>query len=374
MARRSGRPLAAGYASEIDTVDQQSWHRILQDFDDANIYQTWSYGEIIGGPRGMSHLMLKSGGRVVAIAQARIARLPIVNIGIAYVRWGPVWRSRGAAANAEVFRQALRALRNEYVCRRGLALRLLPVLFGDESPAFAAILAEEGFSSAANEGRSRTILMDLSPPLQQLRDQMRPHWKRELKGAERKGLQIVQGTGDELFAKAIAVHREMVSRKKFVEGNDINQFRLIQRRLPEHLKMRIMLATSGAGICAALICSAIGGSAVYLFGATSTIGLKSNGSYLLHWKLIENLKADGCALYDLNGINPEKNPGTYKFKHDLGGETGREVDFLGRFDAHASVLTHAGVGFGDALRSVYRTVRARATTTVREPKTAGGAI
>ncbi|HEY3044202.1 MAG TPA: peptidoglycan bridge formation glycyltransferase FemA/FemB family protein [Vicinamibacterales bacterium] len=368
------RALAPGYTSEIDTVDQRSWHECLQDFDDANIYQTWSYGEVIGGARNMSHLVLRSGGRVVAVAQARIARLPLVNIGIAYVRWGPVWRYHGLGADVEVFRQALRALRNEFVCRRGLALRLLPVLFDDDSAPFATILAEEGFLPSAHEVHSRTILMDLTPSLQEVRDQMRPHWKRELKVAERKGLQIVQGTDDELFKTLIDLHQEMVSRKKFVEGNDINQFRLVQNRLPENLKMRIMLARSGAGACAGLICSAIGRTAVYLFGATGNIGLKSNGSYLLQWKLIENLKAEGCALYDLNGINPDKNPGTYKFKHDLGGTLGREVGFLGRFDAHASVLTDASLGFGDGVRSAYRTLKARATTMVREPKTAGGAV
>jgi len=260
------------------------------------------------------------------------------------------------------------------VGRRRLALRLFPVLFDDEASSFATILAEEGFSASAGENRGRTILMDLGQPLQGLRDRMKPHWRRELKVAERKGLQIVQGTGDELFQRVIDVHKEMVSRKKFVEGNDINQFRVIQSRLPEHLKMRIMLATSDAGVCAGVISSAVGRFAVYMFGATSNAGLKSNGSYLLHWKMIENLKADGCALYDLNGINPEKNPGTYKFKDDLAGAFGRTVGFLGRFDAHASALTHAGVGFGDAARSVYHTLKARATTIVGEPKTAGGAV
>ena len=50
------------------------------------------------------------------------------------------------------------------------------------------ILAEEGFSPSDNDIRSRTVLMDLTPSLQELRDQMRPHWKRELRVAERKGL------------------------------------------------------------------------------------------------------------------------------------------------------------------------------------------
>ena len=353
------RELGRGYTSEVDAVDEETWNRILQDFDDGNIYQTWPYGEVTSGRRNMSHLILKADGKIVAVAQARIAKLPAVNIGIAYVRWGPLWRSHATGLNAEIFRQALRALRNEFVCKRGLVLRLFPILFDDDPLCFASILAEEGFSSSGRETRSRTILMDLSLSLEDLRENLGPNWKRNLKLAQRKMLDVVEGTDDQLFGTLIDIHHEMVTRKQFVEGNDINQFRLIQARLPEQLKMRIMLCQSDAGVCAGLVCSAIGRTAVYLFGATSQVGLKSHGSYLLHWKLIDHLKKQGCSVYDLNGINPARNPGTYKFKHDLGGSYGRDVCFLGRFDAHANLLSHAGVELGDTVRSMYQAFRTR---------------
>jgi hypothetical protein len=50
----------------------------------------------------------------------------------------------------------------------------------------------------------------------------------------------------------------MVSRKKFVWPNDINQCRLMQAQLPEQFKMKIMLCKSGTGICAGLVWSAMG--------------------------------------------------------------------------------------------------------------------
>src|SRR5271157_3774666 len=105
------RELDPGYASEVDAVDELTWSHILHEFDDANIYQTWSYGAVIGGPRNISHLVLRENGNIAAIAQARIARLPLINIGIAYVPWGPLYRRGAHRANAEVFRQAIRALR-----------------------------------------------------------------------------------------------------------------------------------------------------------------------------------------------------------------------------------------------------------------------
>ena len=354
MSASKLRPLAAGYTAQVDTVDEAAWTGVLRQFDDANIYQTWPYATVIGGRRNASYLVVHKDGEVAAAAQVRIAKVPLLKLGIAYVRWGPFWRRTGAAADPDVFRQAIRALRNEYAGRRGLVLRLFPVLFEDDSPAFAEILAEEGFSSAGVETRSQTILMDVAPPLEKLRDGMRPHWKRELKLAERKNLTIAEGTSDELFESVIGIHREMVSRKRFVEGNDIHQFREMQAQLPDHLKMKVMLARSEAGVCAGAIWSAIGRTSLYLFGATSNVGMKSNGSYLLHWTILERLKHDGVSVHDLNGINPEKNPGTYKFKHDFAGEHGRTTRFLGQFDAHANAMSQASVQWGEKLRALYQ--------------------
>lgn len=357
-SNRDLRLLAPGYSSEIDTVDEPTWCRLLLEFDDASIYQTWSYAAVMSGMRNMSHLILRKDGEIVAIAQARIARLPVIKLGIAYVMWGPLWRRGASKDDGEIFRQAIRALRAEYVCKRGLALRLFPLLFDVGSPTFLDILEEEGFSSAGLESRSRTILMDLTPSIEDLRAGMKPHWKRELKVAERCGLEFADGSDEAQFKTFIDIYREMVSRKHFVEPNDINKFRMIQAQLPEPLKMKVLLCLSSGNVCAGVICSAIGKRAMYLFGATSNAGMKSRGSYFLQWKLIEQLRKDGITIYDLNGINPERNPGTYKFKNDLGGANGRDAYFLGRFDSHGSLLSHLCVQAGDQLRSSHRSLKA----------------
>ena len=299
---------------------------------------------------------MKEKGRVIAIAQSRIVKAPLIGAGIAYVMWGPLWRPRDARADAEEFRQAIRALRNEYACRKGLLLRLYPILFDDEAPCFLSILAEEGFTRAGAEQNSRTIIMDLNRPLDELYRELRPHWQRELKIAEKQKLEIVEGSEDELFEIFIGMYREMVARKKFHEPNDIDEFRTIQERLPVESKMKVMLCRSIEGVCAGLICSVVGGTAIYLFGATSTAGMKSRGSYLLQWKLIEWLKRGLVPRYDLNGINPETNSGTYKFKRDLAGNKGRDVRFLGRFESCESMVSLACVSVGERLKSMSRTL------------------
>ena len=120
-------------------------------------------------------------------------------------------------------------------------------------------------------------------------------------------------------------------------------------------------ATASAdGVCAGLVCSTIGHTATYLLGATGDRGMQSNGAYLLHWRLIEQLKKNGPAVYDLYGVNPEKNPGTYRFKKDLAGHHGREVVFLGQFEACASAWSQRCVDFAGRLRVLSRRLRDRA--------------
>jgi hypothetical protein len=348
--------LDPGFTFEVDVLDEPAWYRVLDQFEDANLYQTWSYDEVRCGRNNISHLLLRKSGEIVAVAQARIAKIPFVRAGIAYIRWGPLWRRQGELPDPEIFRQAIRALRLEYCSTRGLVLRLYPALFQESSSGFVSILAEEGFARSAGKP-DRTLVLDLSRPIEELRAGLRPHWRRYLKVAERNALETIEGTGDDLFEAFVGIYKEMVGRKRFTEPNDIREFRSIQRRLPEHLKMKIMLCKAGDKLCAGLICSAVGKSGIYLFGATSNIGLKARGSYLLHWKLIEWLREKGITSYDLHGISPEVNPGTYKFKADLCGDNGKDVHFLGRFDTYTNVVSRLCVTLGESLRAIYREVR-----------------
>ncbi len=346
------RDLDAGYSVEVDRVDENIWYQLLDQFDDANIYQTWAYGMVRSGQQNISHLEVKKQGRVVAIAQSRIVKVPVIGVGIAYIMWGPLWRLKGDRPNGTVFRQAIRALRNEYAGKRGLLVRLYPALFEEDHAWLLPVLEEEGFVKRKEKGSSRTVLMDLAAPMEELQKGLRPHWQRELKVAAKQQLEVTEGEEDSLFESFIEMYKEMVERKKFQEPNNIYEFREIQRQLPREYRMKLMLCRSSDGICSGLVCSAIGSAAIYLFGATSIVGLKRRGSYLLQWKLIERLKAAHVSQYDLNGINPEANPGTYKFKSDLAGEKGKEVRFLGRFESCENRISSICVNMGEKLRSI----------------------
>jgi hypothetical protein len=350
MIDRKIRPLAPNYSVEIDNLDETTWNTYLRRFVDANLFQTWSYAEVVEGRRNMGHLVLRRHGEVVAIAQARVRQIPLLGIGISYVRSGPLWQLRDREPDVEILRQVVRALRNEYVCRCGLALRLYPRIFTDDSLGLGAILEEEGLALVREERRERTILMDLAPSLAELRDGMPRLGRRNLKTAEKNNLEMTEGCNEKLFDQVVVLYTETIERKKFAKSIDPEEFKRIQALLPEDLKMRVLLCSVQGEPCAGIIFSLMGDTGIPMVAATGDAGLVCRGSFLVQWQMIDYLKEHGAVIYDLNGINPEKNPGTYNFKRDIAGKHGRDVYYLGRFDAAPGLINSLLLQLADGLK------------------------
>jgi hypothetical protein len=342
-------PMEKGYTAEFDQVGREEWYKIIKEFTDANIYQTWCYDAVRCGEGNISHFVLTKGEKIVAAAQARILRLPLLGLGIAYIRWGPMWQKWSHDLDPNDFRLAVRAIRNEYVCRRGLILRIFPLLYEGNSNLYIDMLLKEGYTTLLKEDQGRTLIVDISAGLDDLRKELDQKWRNCLNRAERNNLQVVEGTDDRLFQDFIGIYREMLERKRFPEPNDINEFMKIQRGLPPEFKMRIFLCQSDGTSSAGAICASIGDTGVYLFGATNEQGMTNKGSYLLQWKAVQWLKNNGCRKYNLNGINPIVNPGTYHFKAGLSGKKGKDVYYLGRFDCYLGSKNAALVHFADLI-------------------------
>jgi GNAT acetyltransferase-like protein len=352
------RPLSSGYSAEVGTIADDRWFEITQTFADANLYQVWQSGVAPRAFPGVGRLVLLKDGTAVAAAEVRLFTLPRTSVGIAYLRWGPMWRRRGAETDPEHFRQALRALRNEYVGKRGMILRLNPRLFVEEHAACERILAEEGFSERGSSSQAeKTLVMDLSPSLEELRAGLDKKWRNCLSKAERGGLTVTIGTGPELFREFGGIYSQMLERKQFAPTADFDAHVRLQGLLPESAKMTVIIARADGEPCAGAICSAMNDTALYLFGATNDAGMRTCGSYLVQWEAVKLLRQRGVREYDLHGINVVANPGTYTFKKGLAGRDGREVTFVGQRQALTPSLVSSFLLLGEKARTALRSAR-----------------
>lgn len=342
--------LSNGYIAEVDRITEAEWSVLLSRFDDATINQTWIYGSIRWGEANLSHVVLKKEGEIVAAVQLRIVKLPAIKRGIAYISWGPMWRTREKQRNIEYLRQMLKALLTEYTVRRGLLLRILLNVFDCDvnSDSIRSIFSKEGFQCKLSP--YRTFLLDLEPSLEQLRANLSREWRRNLRKAESCNLKIIEGSEDEIYETVNSLYKEMLGRKGFVPLMDVNQVGMIQSYLPEFLKMRIFLCELDGKPIAALVGSGLGDTGIELIAATNDRALKVNASYLLRWRMIQWLKENGCHWFDLGGIDPEKNPGSYHAKSGLAGKSGRDTRHIGQFEACQNLLSSFVVKVGDRVR------------------------
>jgi len=326
MASRVG-----GFTVEVDSIEEAAWGELLRDFDDASLYQTWPAGRLTSGGENLSHLIVRRGGEVVGMAQVRLKKLPLLRTGVATVFWGPLWRRKDAPPDDAVLDKMVESLSDEYVTRRGLLLRLWPTASNHCPESIATILGHRGFIRSATSQPYRTLLLDLSPPLDALRKNLLGNWRNQLTAAEKRELTLTDGSSDEMFATFLDLLSETMSRKRFTPGVNYNHYRQMQRELPENLKFRIFVCASAGEPVAAGVFSDIGTTGVYLLGATTGHAMKANASNLLHWGVIKWLKDRGCKAYDLGGIDPVGNPGVYHFKRGLAGKTAKEVAYPGQY-------------------------------------------
>jgi lipid II:glycine glycyltransferase (peptidoglycan interpeptide bridge formation enzyme) len=338
---------------EVDRATPVEWSSMLDLFYDANLYQTWSYGAVRWGRKNLSHLVLKLNGEVVAMAQLRIIRPTRFNFGMAYLRWGPLCHRRGRELDGEDVLYMARALQEEYVSKRALLLQILPNAFvgSPRAAMFQFSFSTFTIGPQAPSNAYRTFVLDLAPPIEELRKNLDAKWRNKLTQSEKKGLKIVAGNGTAEYRTFCRMYSEMWKRKTFETTVDVEEFGRIQEELPESQRMRILICEQDGVPVAGVVVSAMGDSAIYLLGATSDDGLNSKGAYLLQWTMIRWLKENGIKWYDLGGIDPERNPGVYSFKKGLSGTDARQLSPL---VGCKSIVTSAIVTSSDV---AYRALR-----------------
>ncbi len=345
-----------GFSYTVTNGYEDAWYRLLNQFRDATIFQTPAFAMSASGASSIEQFLLRRDAETVAAAVVRVTRQPFFGECIAYVFWGPLVRLPTEIGNMDTFRAALRFLREEYVEKRRLALRVSPQFTAEDEVALA-VLEEEGFMVAPVARRSRTILVDLDKPLANIRSGLDQKWRNCLNRAEKNDLDIAQGSDEKLFELFAGMYWRMLARKRIPEPGNLRAFRSLQQRLPDRHKLHVIIAFENKVPSAGAIVSAMGERGIYLFGATADAGLRNKAAYLVQWKVIQWLKQRDCTEYDLHGSNKQHNPGVYAFKVGLAGKNGKEVQLAGSFDAYEGIKARIIMSFGDTFSDLSRRAR-----------------
>jgi hypothetical protein len=347
------------WSVELGRVPLLEWSDLLDRFELANYYLLWGMGALRYSRRSLTHVVTKRDGRVAAIAQGARWRIPGLRAGVAHFYWSPLWKQLGEEPDPEALVQTLRAMHTQYVLRQGLLVRIRAYEPESEGqPGATSVLFEqEGFRRSAVPF-FRSMRLDLSPSLEELRGKLKPSWRRHLRAAERQDFHISRGNSRELFQKFVLLFRQMQRRKDL--GNydpDVEGICELQSELPQSEKFEVFVCSLADEPVAANVVHAAGSAGIYAFGATSDRAVRENlrGSYLLHWSTIEWLKSRGFRWYDLRGYDPQKYPGVSRFKAGLNGEIVCYPEFV----ACRNPLSRFALGAGTGARRLARAARWR---------------
>jgi lipid II:glycine glycyltransferase (peptidoglycan interpeptide bridge formation enzyme) len=326
--------------------DKKLWYNYLQEFEDANIYQTWNFAVLAQNEKTVKHFVLYSDQKLISLVQVRIRTVPILNRGIAYILNGPVWQKKNQENNILLFSDILVALRNEFVVKQKLLLRIKPYIFSDQFSNFDFI-ENLGFERVEKIRQYQTLVLYLEKDLDEIRKTFNQKWRNGLNQSERKDLEIREGNDQELYNVFLEIYNQMIERKQFKEYVSPERMGKMSEALDDEYKLKIFIAYKDQLPIGSIVGSAIGNTGIYLLGASNEIGMKNKGSYLLQWEMIKWLKQVGIKRYDLGGINIDDNPGVYHFKSGI---TDQEIFGMGTYETYKSRFSKMIVSIAELIK------------------------
>jgi lipid II:glycine glycyltransferase (peptidoglycan interpeptide bridge formation enzyme) len=167
-------------------------------------------------------------------------------------------------------------------------------------------------------------------------------WRRNIRLAERAGVQV-ERTGGSGLPEFHRLYLQTAARDGFTPRPleyFQRMFDAFDAEDPE--RIRLYIARRDGEALAAATMVRVGSYAWYSYGASADEGRGARPSNALQWRMIRDCLSDGMSAYDLRGISDTLDPehhlyGLLRFKAGLGGEA---VEYLGEWDYPLNPLLH----------------------------------
>ncbi len=321
----------------VDSVSRHEWDALAAGFADAIVDQTWAYASACFGATNLSNVVIRRDGEPVAAALVVLLRPPGVDTGIAFVKFGPMSERAGSESDPEIVRTAISCLVDEYAIRRGFYLRVVPFAVDPDDETLHEIFRQHGFRHQPSDDEDRFIV-DLERPAENMRADLKSKWRYHLNKSEKAGLELERRNDLQSIDEFLRLYDEMRTHKKFADPRSLTRLPEIYESLPDGLKPEVWFCRHEGRAVAGAVVSAIGKTAIYLFGATDMTGRKLRAGYFLHWAIVNHLRDLGCTAYDLGGACG--NAGLLQFKSGLVGKHQEPMLLPGSFDKAGSALSN----------------------------------
>jgi hypothetical protein len=326
----------------VETVETvgPSWDELVAGFADGCLEQTAAYMGARWDLSRLAGLVLRdAGNEPVAAALVVVAMLPVLQLGLAYVKFGPLWRRKGRAAKPDVLLAALAAVKQVFALGRGLVARVTPPPDPDFADAWTGALAAAGYTRHAPMADADRYLVDLTLSESEQRQSLGASWRANLNKAAQSGLTIRESDMRDGLPTFMALYRTMLARKHFADQHGIETLPAFAAAASPAMRARLFFAFRGDTPVAGSLVAGAGERVFVPFSASDDRAPALRAGYALRWAIIERLRGSEARWLDLGGA--EGDAGLRSFKLGNVGKRGRVVPLIGEFDCAGSSLSSA---------------------------------
>lgn len=159
-------------------------------------------------------------------------------------------------------------------------------------------------------------------------------WRRNIRKAEKAGVEVTLGTAADLpaFHEVYLV----TARRDSFTGRPLSYFQRMYAALGADApdRVRLYLARHGDALLAATLWIRVGDHVWYSYGASADRGREMRPSNAIQWRMVTDAQQAGAAVYDLRGISDTLDGGDplfglIRFKLGTGGQV---VEYAGEWD------------------------------------------
>ncbi|MHB8509475.1 MAG: lipid II:glycine glycyltransferase FemX [Candidatus Dormibacteria bacterium] len=298
------------------TGDAAAWDTQVLGLAHPALLQSWRWGQLQAGYGWRCRRILVHG--------EGLGMVPVTVLVARALPTGTWWYvPRGPGVDAAHLGAAMEELARRADMAGAIFLRVEP-------PAEAGFAAPPGWVDATPAQPQTTSIVDIGRDDEAILASLKPKTRYNIRLAEKKGVKVELSDDVDEFSR---LSGETSSRHGIQLASRAYYRDLLLELRPAGMA-RMYLARHGGRALAGVIVTRFGNQATYLFGASGREGRNVMPAYLLHWRAIRDVRADGATSYDLWGMPPTDDPkhpwaGLYQFKS---GWNGRLVEYAGAWD------------------------------------------
>lgn len=315
--------------------DPGAFYSFVAECEYGDVLQTPAWARLKAASGWKAHYLLaEEGGTARGACLALERRLPRLPWSLLYCPRGPVldWNSPDSFAPMA---DALRSLARE---RGAILVKIDPPVPAGGAAARDAIAARS-YRPVSSDGFGGTqprcvMKLDLSRGADAVFAGFKPKWRYNVRLAERKGVTVREGGGDDVGA-FYELLRETARRDRFlVRGREY--FHTMWEELRHDGLIRIFLGEYEGRLISGALMYVMGRQAWYTYGASSNESRNVMPNHLMQWTMIQAAIAAGCTVYDFRGVSCRQEEdaddhlqGLNRFKAGFGASF---VEYIGEFD------------------------------------------